>query len=123
MPGGRPLLMLPDPISQGDNMHIARQVVDALLLVAVLFWARPCFSQIQFLEQNWNDATRQLFYTTSQGSRLIPYDWALALEVSDETALFIKTRVPQLGYLPNDNTIANPDRLPVGFVVDTDAFG
>lgn len=80
-------------------------------------------AQTQFLQQNWDDATRQLFYTTSQGSRLIPYDWFMALEVSDGTDLFVRTRLLQLGYLPNPNSLGNPDRLPVGFVADTDFAG
>jgi mono/diheme cytochrome c family protein len=81
------------------------------------------YGQVKFLAQNWDDATRQLFYTTTQGSRMIPYDWFMALEVSDGTSLFVQTRLPQLGYLPNNNPLANPDRLPVGFVADTDFAG
>ena len=79
--------------------------------------------QIQFLKQNWDGPTRQLFYTTSQGSRMIPYDWFLALEVKDGTDPFLRTRLLQLGYIPNENSLANPDRLPVGFVADTDFAG
>jgi hypothetical protein len=89
----------------------------------VVFAISTASAQVQFLEQNWNDATRQLFYTTSQGSRLMPYEWFLALEVADGQASFVREGVPAYGYLANDNTLANPDRLPVGFVQDTDWSG
>jgi len=48
----------------------------------------------------------------------MPYEWFLALEVSDSEDSFVRVRLPELGYLANDNTVDNPDMLPVGFVVD-----
>ena len=104
-------------------MKTARLVVCACLALYNISSLPRANGQVQFLQQNWNDAMRQLFYTTSQGSRLIPYEWFLALEVSDGESSFLKTRVPQFGYLPNDNTLNNPDRLPVGFVADVDGLG
>jgi mono/diheme cytochrome c family protein len=104
-------------------MSAVRFIIGTCLLMCA---AVPCSyakAQVLFLKQNWNDATRQLFYTTSQGSRMLPYDWFLALEVSDGQDSFLKARVPQLGYLSNSNTLANPDSLPVGFVADTDWSG
>ncbi len=82
----------------------------------------PAKGEVTFLDQSWDDVTRQLYYTTTQGSRMLPYEWFVALEVSDGEASFLKTRVPQLGYLPNEDAFNNRDQLPVGFVVDVDAF-
>lgn len=75
-------------------------------------------AQVKFLEQNWTPDVRQAFYTTSQGSRIMPYAWFLALEVSDGQDSFVKTQLPKLGYLPNEDATHNPDHLPVGFVLD-----
>ncbi len=75
-------------------------------------------AQVVFLEQNWTPAVRQDFYTTSQGSRMMPYDWFLALESSDSQDSFVKVQLPKLGYLANSETANNPDELPVGFVMD-----
>ena len=75
-------------------------------------------AQVEFLNQNWSATERQEFYTTSQGSRMMPYRWFLALEVSDSQDSFYKTRLPELGYLPNPQSASNPDSLPVGFVRD-----
>src|SRR5262245_38578599 len=33
-----------------------------------------------FLDQGWDKTTRAAFYQTSQGSRMLPYDWFLHLE-------------------------------------------
>ncbi len=104
-------------------MSSYRSVLCASAVAIVALLPATMQGQVQFLKQNWDDPTRQLFYTTSQGSRMIPYDWFLALEVSDGTDLFVRTRLLQLGYLPNENSLANPDRLPVGFVADTDFAG
>ena len=48
----------------------------------------------------------------------MPYDWFVALEVSDGTDSFATQRLIELGYLPNTNGENNPDHLPVGFVRD-----
>lgn len=46
----------------------------------------PCFAQekepVQYLDQGWDDAMRELYYFTPQGSRLMPYSWFLALETA-----------------------------------------
>ncbi len=95
-----------------------------LLVPAIAMATRlPAAKQPEFLDQNWDDATRQFFYTTSQGSRMMPYDWFLALETADSTENFAKTVLPKLGYVPNPNLDQNPDELPVGFVADIDWRG
>ena len=94
----------------------------ACLIVLVLF-PQFAFSQVKFLEQNWNADERQEFYTTTQGSRIMPYKWFVALETADGTDSFLRNRIPALGYISNPKSSNNPDSLPVGYVKDTDMAG
>ena len=90
----------------------------AAAALTCLFGAIDCTSaQVEFFSQNWTDEERQTFYTTTQGSRMMPYDWFIALEMEDSDDSFLK-QLPKLGYIPNDNSTDNPDKLPVGFVQD-----
>ena len=89
-----------------------------LLIGALFLSAAPVRGQVEFLEQNWPADVRQEFYTTSQGSRIMPYSWFIALEISDSQKSFYRDRLPELGYLPNSLSTNNPDKLPVGFVRD-----
>jgi hypothetical protein len=77
-----------------------------------------------FLNQNWSEADRQWFYTTSQGSQMMPYSWFQALEEAGNQRQFIADGLTRFGYLPNPARPDNPDPdgLPVGFVKDT-TFG
>ena len=94
-----------------------------LLIIALLALPNAAAAQVKFLEQNWDEETRQFFYTTSQGSRIMPYEWFLAMEEPGSERSFLRDLLPELGYLPNENTANNPDRLPVGFVRDDDWSG
>ena len=98
-------------------MQVCHQII-ALVLQVLFLAVSTTYAQMVFLEQNWTPEVRQAFYTTSQGSRIMPYEWFLALEVSDSEDSFFRVRLPELGYLANDNTTDNPDKLPVGFVLD-----
>ncbi len=89
--------------------------------IAVLFLMCPSrtgFGQVRFLEQNWDEATRQEFYSMSQGSRMMPYDWFTALEVSGGSELLASSRLYELGYLCNTTANNNVGELPLGFVLD-----
>ncbi|MBM3552839.1 MAG: hypothetical protein FJX45_14010 [Alphaproteobacteria bacterium] len=66
-------------------------------------------------EKAWNE-----YYSTSQGSRLIPFDWIKALKQADGQP-FLADGFARYGYLPNP---ASPTPgLPVGFVVADGALG
>lgn len=70
------------------------------------------------LDQGWDEATQLGFWFTSQGARLLPYAWFLALEQADGTGLFrADANIERLGYLPARPGAGgiNPDGLPVGF--------
>ncbi|WP_044558596.1 di-heme-cytochrome C peroxidase [Azospirillum sp. B4] len=97
----------------------------AVLGVSVLSLAGPGRAEtpaapavVRLLDQNWPQSVRQGFYTTSQGSQLMPYNWFKALERPGSTQLFLADRLARFGYLPNEVSAQNPERLPVGFALD-----
>ncbi len=107
-------------VSKNDHVN---NVVDQLLSQKTA--SKPKYSEItpDFLEQNWNQETRMEWWYTSQGSRLLPYAWFLALEQADSEALLSsKEHLQQYRFIagtPDKNL--NPDNLPIGFVADKDA--
>ncbi|MBL4868826.1 MAG: hypothetical protein JKY67_20880 [Pseudomonadales bacterium] len=75
--------------------------------------------QISYVDQNWSPSASLWFYNTTQGSRLIPYDIFLHLEQPDSKERFrSNTNMSRFRYLPQAETFANPDGLPVGWVKD-----
>ena len=62
---------------------IRRFAVPAIVLGTFLLAAVPADAQVEFLQQNWTSEVRQFYYTTSQGSRMMPYKWFLALEAAN----------------------------------------
>jgi hypothetical protein len=76
---------------------------------------------LQYAKQGWSVEDRQAFYTTSQGSHMIPYLWFKALRRLDVDEPFGGDQLARYGYLPNEKSKLNPEGLPVGFVLDGDA--
>jgi processive rubber oxygenase RoxA-like protein len=72
------------------------------------------------LDQGWTERERTWFYSTTQGSQLLPYSWYLALEQPGGGAPFNADHLRRYGYLENANRASNPDNLPLGFVKDLD---
>ncbi len=71
---------------------------------------------VTYAAQGWSDADRNTFYTTSQGSRMMPYVWFKALRRLDVDQPFAADKLQRYGYLPNDpSPVSNPEGLPVGF--------
>lgn len=71
------------------------------------------------LDQGWTDAQRAMWYTMSQGSRLLPLSWARHLRTADDSRPFFgAAHLGALGYLDNPVSATNPEGLPVGFAVD-----
>ncbi len=74
---------------------------------------------IVYLDQGWTPAESMDFYTHTQGSRLLPYPWFLALEQpANERPFREPANITRLRYLPQKANAINPDALPVGFVKD-----
>ncbi len=72
-----------------------------------------------YLDQGWGKSDSLWFYTTTQGSVLLPYDFFLALEQSASETLFLDPlNIDQYRYLPQKKTLFNEGALPVGFAVD-----
>lgn len=75
--------------------------------------------RVVYPEQNWSGADSLWFYNITQGSNLIPYDIFLHLETADSELLFRSDEnMNRLRYLPQTESFANPDGLPVGWVKD-----
>ena len=70
---------------------------------------------IQYLDQGWDEATRQAFYTTGQGSHMMPYAWFKALRRLDKDEPFGADQLQRYGYIANEKA---GDGLPIGFVID-----
>src|SRR5215467_6993166 len=81
----------------------------------------PATTTLQYAKQGWTADERQTFYTTSQGSHMIPYSWYKALRRLDVDQPFGGDQLQRYGYLPNEKSRLNPEGLPVGFVIDGDA--
>jgi len=75
---------------------------------------------LQYAKQGWTVDDRQAFYTTSQGSHMIPYLWFKALRRLDVDEPFGGDQLARYGYLSNDKSKLNPEGLPVGFAIDGD---
>jgi hypothetical protein len=88
------------------------------IAAAVLAWVSGVTTQSGpiSLEQGWTAEQRTWFYTTTQGSQLLPYSWYLALEQPGGGAPFNADHLSRYGYL--ENRAVNPDHLPLGFVKD-----
>jgi cytochrome c5 len=75
------------------------------------------YNAVRYLDQGWNASQSLWFYTTTQGSDLVPYDFFLALESTGSDQLFRSAdNISRWRYLPQTATTRNPDALPVGFV-------
>ncbi len=73
---------------------------------------------LTYAAQGWSTGDRETFYATSQGSHLMPYSWFKALRRTDVDEPFAADKLLRYGYLTHDVSPANPEGLPVGFVVD-----
>ncbi len=78
------------------------------------------FEKVTYLPQGWDAADSLWFYTTTQGSDLLPYDFFMALEQANKKEAFSSSEnMNHFRYLPQKATFSNPDALPVGFVKDS----
>jgi cytochrome c5 len=77
------------------------------------------FKEVKYLNQGWTPADSLWFYTTTQGSDLLPYDFFMALEQANSQEPFRSPEnMNRYRYLPQKATHSNPDALPVGMVAD-----
>lgn len=80
----------------------------------------PTPKSLTYLDQAWDSGASVWFYTESQGSNLLPYDFFLHLEQPNNSDLFRdNTYLNAFRYLTQHISKRNPHGLPVGFVRDT----
>lgn len=78
------------------------------------------FTSTRYLDQGWKPEESLWYYTTTQGSDLLPYDLFMELEQVGKSALFRDNEnINRYRYLPQNPSKRNPDGLPVGLVKDT----
>ena len=66
-------------------------VIMCLSLMLTLFSCGKTFGSsddFQYLDQGFDEETRQMFYHAAQGTRLLRYAWFLALEQATNTNRF-----------------------------------
>lgn len=111
----------------GEYRHDITQVaafgiaVGFLAAAAGFAEAQPTSPVVVYSDQGWSAADRDTFYTTSQGSRMMPYAWFKALRRADSNELFSADQLQRYGYLPNMRSKSNPEGLPIGLVIDGSA--
>lgn len=74
---------------------------------------------VRILDQGWDDETRGRMYHLSEGSRIIPYEWFMALEIPsgllEGRAFASSLNLRSYGFVRDEVRDNNPDALPVGF--------
>lgn len=76
------------------------------------------------VDQGWDDADRSFFYFAPQGSPILPFDYAKALEQPRSEGLFLdRGHLSELGMIFWDDPAANPEALPIGLTVDRGRLG
>jgi hypothetical protein len=96
------------------------RVVSAGIL-ALAIGTAAIADEVVYLDQNWSPQLREQFYFTPQGSRLIPRDWFLALERSDDKELFSSPEnLARFGWLYQSGAASklNPGNLPIGMTLE-----
>src|SRR5262249_27003085 len=80
------------------------------------------------LDQGWSEEQRHHFHYTPQGTRLLPYQWFMALEQPCFSFTGCKpfhdqTYLARFGFLEGDtDPKLNPEGLPVGFSTQDDFY-
>ncbi len=125
-----------DDMQKKRYKTIAYVIVIFVVLIGLFFWwyRRDSISPdahrtlthkgIVYLGQGWGITERQQVSFTSFGSRIINYDWFLALDNAQSNELFRSdVNMARLGFLTEPANTFNPDGLPVGVTRDSDGKG
>lgn len=102
-------------------MALAGCVVDATPGEGTTEIAEGKGNTVVFLDQGWDAETRAAWYQTTQGSRMLPFDWFLHIEQAGSTDLLRdKDNMKRMGFLVDGPGPNNPHGLPIGFARDVD---
>ncbi|MBV9833257.1 MAG: c-type cytochrome, partial [Alphaproteobacteria bacterium] len=95
-----------------------RRIAAALLAAVVGASAPPTQAEVTpSLDQGWSAADQRVWYEASQGSRLIPLEWLVALERPTGGAPFLdRAHVDSFRFLSREPGHAHG--LPLGFAID-----
>jgi hypothetical protein len=102
-------------------MALAVGIYSKLPDLTVQVPAAPPALPVVHVSQGWSEAQRQQFYHTAQGTRLLPYDWFMALEqpcfsFSACSPFADSAYLSRFGFLPGQkDPELNPGGLPIGF--------
>lgn len=108
------------PQLTGFYLIVALSLVLGLLSVGKAFGSNK---GIHYLDQGFDEETRQTFYHAQQGTRLLPYSWFLVLEQATNSDRFLaEENLRRFGIFPDHNTLKNPAQLPVGLVKTNDSI-
>ncbi len=111
-----PVVLMSAVLSSGFAIGCVADVVDSDDRTPLAKQPPPVF-----LDQGWSAATRAAFYQTTQGSRMLPYEWFLHLEQPGSLELYRDAEnMRRMGFLVDNPSGTNPDGLPVGFAKDND---
>jgi hypothetical protein len=99
-----------------SRVHATLMAIIASILFAAAAHAQPtaCATNVTCLDQGWKAADRTTFYTTVQGSHIMPYVWFKALRRLDVDEPFAADQLARYGYIHSDSSTG----LPIGFVID-----
>src|SRR6202521_4541082 len=102
----------------GNGIDIFR---NSALALAVFFYASAvgegraqqagagnAAADVTYAAQGWSAADRETFYTTSQGSHMMPYAWFKALKRIDVDEPFAADKLQRYGFLAHDVSQAHP---------------
>jgi hypothetical protein len=109
----------------GASLYLYRYLHQPRFQVNVPKYQNPP-EQLVLAEQGWTDDQRLHFHHTPQGTRLVPYNWFMALEQPCLSLfgcdLFAdKTYLARFGFLSSQkDSKLNPAGLPVGFARQED---
>ena len=79
---------------------------------------------LTLLAQNWRDEDREIAWFTSFGSRLMPYEWFLALEQTDSAEPFNQpSHMESFGFSMPGVSAANPNNLAIGLTTTPERDG
>lgn len=104
--------------SRSIGLGVVAWVLNSLALTGTTSAQTPPAEQWVKIDQGWSDRQKTIWYTTSQGSRLLPLSWLKALEQpGDSQKKFLDPDyIKSFRYLPN--SAPSKTGLPVGFAID-----
>lgn len=105
-------------------IRITGTLIILAAIVAAILWELdrpdpqpvPPDTTLLELEQGWTPGVRETMHHLSFGSRIVPYNWLLHLELADGSGpVRSNENLAAQGFIPALANAGNPDGLPVGF--------